>query len=67
MKSEIKKLKNKKKLTFEDEGEIEETNYKIKSSHDTLNDQRLSKEAAITHEEIERRKKEKQEEENKKK
>ena len=67
MKSEIKKLKNKKKLTFEDEGEIEETNYKIKSSHDTLNDQRLSKEAAITHEEIERRKKEKQDEENKKK
>lgn len=53
-------MKNKNKLTFEEEeAGNDETSYKIKSSHDTLNDEKLSKKVAVTQEELEKKRKEK--------
>ena len=58
-KSQIKKLKNKNKLTFDDEDyeQTDEPANKIKSSHDVLNDDKLSKQLAITAEELEQKRK----------
>ena len=64
----MKKLKQKNKLTFANDEELaDETNERMVSSHDMLKDNNLSKEVALTQEEITKKKQEKEEEEAKKK
>lgn len=56
----MKKLKKKNRLTFDcDEGQ--QADYKVKSSHDMLNDERLSNKVAVNTEDLEKKLREKQE------
>lgn len=60
----MKKLKKKNKLTFDCE-EVEE-GVKVKSSHEVLKDSKLSSQAAVSQEDLQRKAAEKAEEEEKK-